>query len=280
VTEIIARGPVSRRNAITLALGCLGAYCALYAFAVLTVQGQRWDAESLAAFSVLRSSPWSALYGFRDWMPFFLLAVVGLACVDAMVRRRWLAVGLTVVLVGLTAAISVTSKEGLLPRPELGVHTYGQNTFPSGHTAVCLATVVAVIWLGPRWARPIVVGVMSVLAAATAFVSLISLAHRGSDIIGGALLVGVFSFAILAITPLRRAKASHRFVWSMVGLCALGVAVLVGLLGASPDAIGFVVLLSTVGIFIVVVANQSPLEPLASPSTREAPQNASSKPVV
>nr|WP_274636843.1 phosphatase PAP2 family protein [Microbacterium bovistercoris] len=216
----------------------------------------------MGAFDGLRGDMWLGAYRLRDWMPFVLLGGAAVAGVEASVRGRWKGIIASLTLVGLAGGASFISKAGLLPRPQLGGYAYAFNTFPSGHTAVCLAAVVAVVWLAPRWLHPGVIVVLGMLAASTAFASLLSFAHRGSDIIGGVLLVGALAFAISAVAGGdAEGREDHRRPWSIAGATAVVIGTAVLFVGGdtSADAVGYAVLLMTGGTTSLVLANQAPL---------------------
>jgi hypothetical protein len=109
--------------------------------------------------------------------------------------------------------------------------------------------------------HPLVLVVLGTAAFVTAYASLLSSAHRGSDIVGGALLVGVFSFVACAIfgAPVESRKAGYRRC-SAVGVGGVVLAIFVLIVGrGSADAIGFAVGLATGGVMLFVLANQCPL---------------------
>lgn len=260
------------RSAI-LAVAFGVAFVVLYALAILTPAGQEWDAATLGTFGWLRGEGWLSLYGARDLIPFLLLGLAAVAGVEGMIRRRWVAVVSAGALVMLTGLASFAFKGGLLPRPYLGDFAYTYQTFPSGHTAMSLAAVVAIIWFGPRWLHPIVVVVLGVVVGLVACASLLSYAHRGSDVVGGALLVGAVAFAISAIAgvpPLGR--QGPRAIWTVIGLMGMvaGAVVFSVALGAIAsggpdipaliDPIGASVVVAVAGAIAVVLANQYPVQ--------------------
>jgi len=211
------------------------------AFALLTVvalwtqNGQRFDASTLGAFDALRSDAFVRAYGVRDWLTGALLVVAAVAGVEALVRRAWRAVAASVVLIGLSLVASFAFKAGgLLERAELGDFAYSYNTFPSGHVAAALAAVVAVAWLNPRWLTRSMLVVLVIACEAIAVASLLSFAHRLSDVLGGVLLTGTVAFTITAVVaPWPRRRPDR---WVYVGLAAgtiVGAVVGSAMLGVS-----------------------------------------------
>lgn len=242
----------------------------LYVTAILTPQGQQWDAVSLGAFPWLRSDGWLSLYEAREWLPFVLLGIAAVAGIESVIHRQWIAMVTVGCLLLPTALASSTFKGGLLPRPDLGDFAYNYQTFPSGHTAMSLAAVVAIIWFGPRWLNPALIVVLGMIVWFVAAASLLSYAHRASDIIGGALLVGAFACAISAIAGMPpTGRAAARKLWTCVGL--LGIAASATFLGIEQavlvggvdvplfiDAIALSAVVAVGGVVMVVLTNQHP----------------------
>lgn len=266
----------SRIRSSILAAVCAVGFIALYATAMLTPAGQALDAASLGTFPAFRGEGWLAVYGARDLLLLALLCAAAVAGVECIIRRRWVAAIAGCALIGATAVAGLLLKSGL-PRPDLGDQAYLYQTFPSGHAAVSLAAVVATIWFGPRWLRPIVVLVMGSVAVFIAMASLLSFAHRASDIVGGALMVGAFAGATSAMLGSPRIRfPSARAVFCLLGsgsvvvgaaLYALALAVLAaGLAGTIPilDVIASSVTLTVGGVMAVVLADQYPIRTAAA----------------
>ena len=238
------------------------AFALLAAVALWTRNGQRLDAATLGAFDVLRADALLRAYGVRDWLTGALLVAAAVAGVEALVRRAWRAVAASVLIVGLVLAASFVFKAGWLQRADLGDLAYAYNTFPSGHSAAALAAVVAVVWLKPRWlSRPVLVG-LAIVCAAVAVASLLSFAHRLSDVLGGVLLAGALAFAITAVLAPWPRRRPDRWVFGALAACAAGGTVVgVAMLGAAVPvdlvvAAGFVGCASAIA---VVVRMQHPM---------------------
>lgn len=267
----------TRVRSLALSVAFAVGFAALYASAILTPQGQRWDAVSLGTFPELRGEQWFVLYDTRDWLPFVLLGLTAVAGVEALLRRRWGAVAAAGSLLALTALASRVAKDGALPRPDLGDFAYPYQTFPSGHTAVSLAAVVAIVWLGPKWLHPVLVVVLGAVVAFISLASLLSFAHRAADVIGGALLAGAIACAISAIAGARpRDRNGLRAAWSIVGLACIGAAGMLyavalttlasgaGDASGLVDAIGLTAFVGGGGVIVVVLADQHPLRPVGA----------------
>lgn len=261
-----------RARLAVLAVGLAGCFVVLYVIAILTPVGQRWDAMSLGAFPQWREELWLAVFTAREWLPFVLLGFAAVAGVEAMLRGRWEAIAASGVLVSVTALASFSFKDGVLPRPYLGDFAYSYNTFPSGHTAITLAAVVTVVWFGPRWLHPLVVGVFGVVVGFVAVASWLSFAHRGSDIVGGALLAGALACGISAVLGVPAGgREWPRLAWTATGIGALLFAALSmtvmlvaiasddPLVPIEPWTVGLSVLTGTAGTLVVVLANQYPI---------------------
>jgi hypothetical protein len=260
-----------RARMAVLSVGLAACFVALYVIAILTTAGQQWDAMSMGAFPQLRSETWLTIFAARDWLPFGLIAIAAIAGVEAMLRGRWEAVAASGTLVSLTALASFGFKNGVLPRPYLGDFAYNYNTFPSGHSAISLAVIVTVVWFGPRWLHPMVVGLLGAVGGFVAIASWLSFAHRGSDIVGGALLAGALACGIAAVAGVpANGQTRPRAMWTFGGVVALAVSALslivvliaiasaVPLIPAEPWLVGLSVVSGTVGTIAVVLANQYP----------------------
>ncbi|GAA1919638.1 hypothetical protein GCM10009775_10310 [Microbacterium aoyamense] len=271
VEQIPVEEPDRRRRRLAsalLAVAFAAAFVALYTAAVLTPQGQFWDAQSLGTFGEFRTEDWLAVYEARDWLPFALLGLGAIAGIEGIIRRRWVAVVASSALVGLTALAGYTFKGGVLPRPYLGEFAYTYQTFPSGHVAMSLAAVVAMVWFAPRWLHPIVLFVLGAVIVLVAVASLLSFAHRASDVVAGGLLAGAIAFAISAIVGLPPSRIRWpRLAWSVAGgvalvACAVVYAMLLAGDGAEPDidVIAVVAIVAVAGVTAVVLANQSAID--------------------
>lgn len=251
-------------GALVRSAAYLAAFAALYAAAVLTPSGQAWDAASLGVFAGFGEHSWMSEGGVRDDLTLIVLALALVAAIEGAWRRRWRRV---VAAAGLVAATAVAGRvlKDVLPRPSLGEYGYAYQTFPSGHAAVCLAAVIAIVWLGPSWMRPFVRVLLGVVAFLVALWSLLSHAHRASDVVAGVLLTGVLA-EVLGVCAREPAPSSGRgrrprlagLVGGMIGVAFLlpGFA-----LGAVPMslAVGIVWAACVAALIVSVLGARSPL---------------------
>ncbi|MFC6016241.1 phosphatase PAP2 family protein [Plantactinospora solaniradicis] len=184
------------------------------------------------------------------------LLLVALLLLGVLARRRWAGVtGLA--LVGTTVVVASVAKQAIL-RPDLAVATSTtHNSFPSGHVAVAMALLLAVLLVLPapaRWwfAVPGAAGV-SVVAAAT----MIAGWHRFSDVCGGVLLAA--ALFCLAAAPLARTRDGGRPgpgpAGVLVGLLGLlGGASVLGRLGGVPLVAPDAASSGTGGLFVAITA--------------------------
>ncbi|MGO4131798.1 phosphatase PAP2 family protein [Janibacter sp. RAF20_2_2] len=179
------------------------AWAALYLLLVVSPTGQEFDEWLLGLVQLLGpgplAQPWHLLG--RRVLP---VGLVVLVLVLGTLRVRcdpWqvLRVG---VLVGASTGLSLLLKQAL-PRPlhgrELG---YLTNTFPSTHASATFALLVAVWWLWlprPVWLPRLLCAAVGVAALG----NVVGHAHRPSDVLGSALLVGVVANTLRAATSRR-----------------------------------------------------------------------------
>jgi membrane-associated phospholipid phosphatase len=182
---------------------------------IRTGPGQELDASTFAAVGAARDALGDAPERLRILLPVASAALLGVAVIVALARRRWRSAIAPVVLPVVALALSTVLKD-LLPRPDLGDHGYSENTFPSGHSAVTVACLIGFLWLLPR-ARVAVAIPLALLATAAAGFQVISYAHRLSDVIGGALLAGAIAACFLQRVG-GLGAAGRAILWPIVAL--------------------------------------------------------------
>lgn len=165
-----------------------------YVIFVLTSIGQRIDdevLEALRAEKLTRTALTSALHLINVITIGLLLAVV---LVISGARHR-LPAGLWAVGGFVVAVVTSEVLKRVLPRPELqealdeAVGKAGINTFPSGHSTIVTAGIIALLWAWgarERWAWWLGGFVIVAVAGATVVAGW----HRPSDAIGG-IAVGI-----------------------------------------------------------------------------------------
>lgn len=183
--------------------GFAAVFFGLYAASVLAPFGQLIDAASLGLFSWIDPQTRAIVTAWRNLSP-TLLAVAGLSALAAgLIRRRFVDTLYCVAGVAATLYLSTVLKSDLLGRPYFGDFGYTSNTYPSGHVAVSLMTAVAIVRLLPlrRSLRPIILA-LTVIVALVAVASVVVIAHRVSDVVGGTALAGFFvPFVVRARVP-------------------------------------------------------------------------------
>jgi hypothetical protein len=239
-----AAPPRRMLRAAAWSLAFAAALVALYGLAVATPWGQAVDARSLGV-PYLLTPVFSAL---RVGMPIVAAVGAAAALVAGLVRRRWADVIVSALAAGAVIAASGWLRDDVFARPDLGLHGYLANTFPSRHVVItcALAAVVVRLWPWPERRRGVVVGAAAVTTAA-AYASMATYAHRASDTLGGVLLVGVVAavFARGRVPGIRAAALRHPpAAWVTCASCVLGAG-----LGCVPvtvvSAIGFTLLVLT-----------------------------------
>lgn len=176
----------------------LAAFVGLWSVTHLTDLGQRLDDTGLDLLE-----PWHEAYEgraelVRTWGPVISAAVAGTLGLLAVVRRRWRAL-IPVAAVPLGCVVVAEALKIVLPRPELGDAGYGygfmQNSFPSSNVAVVCGLWIGAWLLGTRHRGLLVVSGV-VFTTSTVVASMVTYAHRPSDVVGGVLL----AFVALAVT--------------------------------------------------------------------------------
>ncbi len=248
-----------------------GLFGVVYAAFVLAPEGQRLDAGSFRMLSSLSGPFGAAASVFRQAMPFVLAAVVLILGVIALLRGRWRD---TVSSAALVAAALLVAEglKFLLPRPGVGdvVGIVG-NSYPSGHVAVALALALVTVILSPSdgWHIWLAWGSGTVVIG-VAVCSVLSEAHRPSDVIGSALLVGC---VVQAVFWRRVAMVDSRPVLARTFVCCAGlgavlVAAAAALAGSGERAgslaagiPGWLLLCAAPAAYAVMLAPTGPLVP-------------------
>lgn len=197
---------------LTLA-AIVAAFVITYLVFVTTRGGQYVDERALAGalrFSRAEHTPQILTTAF-DLMP----SAVGIACAVGvgicMIVRRTVLGPLVASAGGLVAIIMAqVLKHGVLPRPDLGISDAQVVSFPSGHTTVAAAGVMALLLslgptLRPTW------GAIGSLVAGAAGMSTVALGwHRPSDVVGALLLVGTLGLLAASVVSLLEARQDRR----------------------------------------------------------------------
>lgn len=175
------------------------AFAAAYWFFVLTPVGQQIDENTLVGAhryleqQDIAREPALAFLGKLPQVSAVLGAVSLL--VSALVHRSVAAPLIT--LAGMGGAFLTTQvlKHAVLDRPNLGISEATVNSFPSGHTTLASASMVAIFCMvTPRW-RPLVACLGGIYAALAGAATLVLGWHRPADIVGAYLVVVWWSLA-------------------------------------------------------------------------------------
>lgn len=191
-TPVVAGRP-ARRWIITAVVAVV-LLVGVYIVAVLTPWGQHWENSALTGSD--RASPeeqaqaLDALAAIQIWS---LAAALAAIAVIGLLRRqaRTTVIALAVVLAG--AGGTEALKRWILPRPDLvGARVdLVQNSFPSGHTAIAMTTMVAVFLVVPyRW-RGWAMFVVMTWATSIGQYTVTAHWHRLSDTVGADLIAVV-----------------------------------------------------------------------------------------
>ncbi|MFC5187699.1 phosphatase PAP2 family protein [Actinomadura harenae] len=185
-----SRGVEGRAGAVPVGVAavCGVLLVAVYALAVWTVPGQRFEDAVLRASWPDRESP--------VVMVLDLISVGSLVLSAGLVgwighRAGGRAIAVAAVLMIFATVTTTEILQAVLPRPILLAHGFRREdrSFPSGHTAVATAVLCGLLLAVPvRWrswtALPVLLGSAGI-GAATVTVSW----HRPSDTVGSALIV-------------------------------------------------------------------------------------------
>lgn len=182
--------PMSR--AIGWSVGYLISFGLLFLVAVMTPTGQAIDIRSFGSFDWMGPPALDILGGARS-ASLVTLAVLSVSVVAIALRRGQLMDAATASAgVGVVLVVTTYTRDDLFARPFFGDFGYLQNSFPSRHVAVSMSLCILVVALFPRRARcnRIIVSGLVAVAVVASIASVSTMAHRGSDVVGGLLLAG------------------------------------------------------------------------------------------
>lgn len=229
------RLPDRVRRVLAWCGGFAGGFAAMYLFAVLSPQGQALDAPTLGSFAW--SGPIGEIVGeARTPLTVALCAGAAAAIVYAVIGGRYRAAAAATAALSATYVLNTLLRDVVLRRPDYGEEFgYSTNTFPSGHTALAVAGAAVILALLPMGrVSPRVVGMIGFAAILVAVGSVASYAHRGSDVLGGALLAGTLVCGIPSASTLAPLRLTDRR-WVSLAAVIVG-AVVLRFAGAAADA--------------------------------------------
>ncbi|MEU2201875.1 phosphatase PAP2 family protein [Isoptericola sp. NPDC019482] len=201
------------RAVLMVGLPAAAALALVYLLGVRTRVGQLFDDRVFGWFVGLGPSAHALAPLLRTGVPLFLGAAAGVLGLLAIRQRRWRAAIGSVLLVALSVVASLTLRDSVLTRPDLGVPGYADNTLPSSHATitVALCAAVLVLWPAQRRRPPTATVVaaltLTVLAAAS---SVVSWAHRPTDVVASALLVLAAGPVVMCLLEAARRPAGRR----------------------------------------------------------------------
>jgi membrane-associated phospholipid phosphatase len=136
-----------------------------------------------------------------------LAMLAAIAVVGLRLGRRREVIAAVVVVAGAnltTQLLKVTLEHARHKAFEHGIELPWPNSFPSGHTTAAASIAAALLLVLPAAHRLAAVVVGAAITAAVGFSVVILGWHYPSDVLGGLLVVGAWSFAALAWLRLRR----------------------------------------------------------------------------
>jgi len=238
------------RKGILITVACGGLFVLVYAVALHTEIGQRFEDAVWAGSGQVSTLRATQASNALSWIgnTTGTIAVAGIFLIG-LLRRR---IALALAGVGIVLA-SVGSAEFLkdtLTRPDLDPANYspGGNSFPSGHTAVAMAVMFALILVVPYRIRGMVAFCSAALATMIGALTVIARWHRPSDTLGADLMVLCFtSLAVLILAMLGHVRTAD--LHTPVGKTARSVFALGPLAIGTGAALCGALLLATVTYF-------------------------------
>ncbi|MEV4252694.1 phosphatase PAP2 family protein [Spirillospora sp. NPDC049652] len=221
-----SRGLGGRAGAVPMgvAAGCGALLVAVYALAVWTVPGQRFEDAVLRASWPDRGSP---VVSVLDTISVGSLALAAGAVGWIGHRTGGRAIALATVAMIFATVAATELLQAVLPRPILLAHGFRREdrSFPSGHTAVATAVLCGLLLAVPvrrrAWTAPPVLLGSAGIGAATVTVSW----HRPSDTVGSALIVMIGVCVTIAVlrrrgflVPLTETNGGGRIVGGFLAI--------------------------------------------------------------
>ena len=223
------RREVAWRTAVVVVglLAAAGVWATWRVF-VGTYEGQLVDQAAFEGAEFGRNQLWRVAEPVLDVISVpFIAAVLAVAVVVALVRRRWLLAAQVALLIAGANASGQLLKHGLFDRPDLDVGDRLVNTLPSGHTIAATSCAVALVLVVPRGWRGAVAVVGGLYAAGTGVSTLIGAWHRPSDVVAAVLLVLAWTCLVRALGPSgsRGTRTDHRRESTAASLLLAGAVV-------------------------------------------------------
>jgi membrane-associated phospholipid phosphatase len=169
----------------------------VYALAVWTAAGQRFEDVILESAQGRHSAPvYDVLDAITVWS---LAAMVGVVVVIGLARGL---PDLAVAAGGVIVCSVVTAEvlRAILTRPLLLAHGYRRedHSFPSGHTAMAVSVMCALVLVVPHRHRSVVAGLSALWAVGVGALTVAASWHRPSDTLGSDLIALIYTCTALA----------------------------------------------------------------------------------
>jgi len=167
---------------------CLAALVMVYFTAVRTITGQRFEDAVLRASDGRRSPP---LVGLLDSITGWSVAALVILVVVIGLLRGLPHLGLAAGAVIVGSVVTAEVMRGLLTRPILLTYGYRREdqSFPSGHTAVAVSVMCALMMVVPYRRRGVTALLASLWAVGVGALTVTVSWHRPSDTLGSDLIV-------------------------------------------------------------------------------------------
>ena len=207
------REVASRTVVVLVGLLAAAGVWATWRVFVGTYEGQLLDQAVYEGAEFGRNELWRVAEPVLDVISVpFIAAVLAVAVIVALVRRRWLLATQVALLIAGANASGQLLKYGLFERPDLDVGDRLANTLPSGHTIAATSCAVALVLVVPRAWRAVVAVIGALYAAGTGVSTLIGAWHRPGDVVAAVLLVLAWTCLVRALGPSgsRGSRADHR----------------------------------------------------------------------
>jgi len=203
-----ARSTLIRR--VGLLVGAFASFTAvagLYRCFVTTATGQRIEHLALTGSERGRSKLWETAGPILDTISLPAIgAILVIATVVALVRKRWFDAGLVFLAVG-GATMTTQILKRVLVRPDTGLAWTGPNSFPSGHTTMAAVLTAALLLIAPERWRGVLAAGGALFTSAIGVSTLVGAWHRPSDVIAAIWLATGWYLLVRAIQPPERRGA-------------------------------------------------------------------------
>lgn len=216
----MTRGAITLRllGALLACAGSVGACWALAKAAVHTARGQRLDQLVLTAAQNDAGPMTRIVFPVLNTVtvPVIVAAIIVAVVLTLLQRRASMVVHLVVLVAGAAATTQIV-KHLVIDRTALASGLdVTPNSFPSGHTTLAAAVAVALMLASPRHVRSLVALLGAAWTAVAGIGTIAGGWHRPSDVLGALLVVGAWTFLVLAVDAVLamiRARAPEDPSW-------------------------------------------------------------------